>query len=127
MTDLWHFIRKCFIHLGFAEKMINWIMECITIVTFSVLVSGISSDSSRGIRMGTLCHLIFLLFAQNIWEDIFIQSHYPQNSISIKVAKDGPTIHFLMLADDCMMFCKASNTAAKNVKEILQDYYIRSD
>lgn len=28
-------------YLGFSEKWINWVMECITTATFSVLVNGI--------------------------------------------------------------------------------------
>lgn len=50
----WRFIRKCYQDLDFAEKWINWIMECIT-TSFLVLVNGIAGEpfrSGRGIRQG---------------------------------------------------------------------------
>lgn len=37
----WQFIQTCLSSLGFFEKWINWVMECITTATFSVLVNGI--------------------------------------------------------------------------------------
>lgn len=81
-------------------------MEYITTATFSVLVNEISDDflnQVEGSDRGAPYHLIFLLFLQNISEDIYHQAIIPKPGIGIKVAKDGLTILYLMFAD-CIIF-----------------------
>ena len=39
----WLYIRMLLIHLGFGISFIRWIMNCITTVSFSVLINGVAS------------------------------------------------------------------------------------
>ena len=36
----WEFIEKVMKRLGFHEKWVGWVLKCITIVTYSVLING---------------------------------------------------------------------------------------
>ncbi|XP_027152136.1 uncharacterized protein LOC113752206 [Coffea eugenioides] len=49
----WGFLKAMMIKMGFCEKWINWIMECITTATFSFNINGEARGyviPSRGIR-----------------------------------------------------------------------------
>ena len=35
----WDFIRKCLLELGFHPQWISWIMECISSVSYSLLIN----------------------------------------------------------------------------------------
>jgi hypothetical protein len=51
----WPFLEKTLTIMGFPSKLVNTIMNCVTTVSFSVLVNGIPSPSfkpHRGIRQG---------------------------------------------------------------------------
>lgn len=37
----WHYIHTCLRNLTFSEKWNNWVIECITTATFSVLINGV--------------------------------------------------------------------------------------
>jgi len=41
----WDYIQKCLQEYGFHPRCIKWIMECITIVSYSIMVN----DESRGL------------------------------------------------------------------------------
>ena len=58
----WSFIQKCLEQLGFHSRWIQWTMECITSVSYSLLVNDEPSgliQPTRGIRQGDLYHLSF--------------------------------------------------------------------
>jgi len=51
----WDFVEQCLHELGFHSKWIQWIMECVTSVSYSLLVNEVPSRMfrpSRGIRQG---------------------------------------------------------------------------
>lgn len=66
--------------------------------------------------------LIVLSFVRNILEDIYYRASIPKTGVSIKIAENGPTIPYLMFADDFLIFFKTFKTVARKVKEIVRDY-----
>lgn len=43
-----------------------------------------------------------------------------------KVNRDAPKIPVLMFVNDCIIFCRANNRSARNIKQILNHYCIVS-
>jgi hypothetical protein len=66
----WIFLRMLLTHLGFSLPFINWIMSCISSVSFVVLINGVASTfftTERGLRQGyPLSPLLFLLVAEGL-------------------------------------------------------------
>ncbi|GKD47788.1 RNA-directed DNA polymerase, eukaryota, reverse transcriptase zinc-binding domain protein [Tanacetum coccineum] len=54
-TVNWSFLKQILIYFGFHERMIGWIMTCVTSAAFSVYVNGERHGyfkSGRGLRQG---------------------------------------------------------------------------
>ena len=65
----WVFLERFLLKLGFQESWVALIMECITIVSYSILVNGEPKGMiipSRGLRQGDLCLLIYFFFVQKV-------------------------------------------------------------
>ena len=64
----WVFVENVMKKLGFQEKWIAWIMKCISIVSYSILVDGEARGSiipSKGLRYGDLLSsYLFLLYTE---------------------------------------------------------------
>lgn len=60
----WNFIEKVLRNIGFHTKFIDWIMQCITTPSFSVLVNGSPLGffkSSRGLRQDNPLSILLLM------------------------------------------------------------------
>lgn len=36
----WRFLKQMLTELKFPQKFINWVMECVTIVNYSIMING---------------------------------------------------------------------------------------
>jgi hypothetical protein len=55
----WLYIRMLMIHLGFGVEFTNWVMGCLSTVSFSILLNGSTTSffhAERGLDRGALCH-----------------------------------------------------------------------
>ena len=50
------------------------------------------------------------------------QAKNPKNHIGIPTHHNGPRIPFLVFANDCIIFTKASQNACNNINRILQNF-----
>lgn len=51
----WNFPKAALMSMKFSSKWVNWIMECVTIINYTLLINGSTSKSfipSRGLRQG---------------------------------------------------------------------------
>ncbi|XP_057249105.1 uncharacterized protein LOC104906541 [Beta vulgaris subsp. vulgaris] len=122
----WNFIFAVFKKLGFCERWVGWMKECISSVSFSVLVNGIPGDvfyPSRGIRQGDpLSPYIFILCAEILARQLHAASREGPKLVGVSLGHSRVKIPFLTFADDTMIFAKAIVDSCTVIREILDDY-----
>ena len=123
------FIHAVLLHLGFNEVFSNWILSCLTSVSFEVLVNGGKSESfkpSRGLRQGDPLSSYLFLLGQEILSRM-LDHELRQKSISgIRTGRSGPIITHVMYANDIILFSKASKKDATSIARTLDKYCLWS-
>ena len=101
----WNFIEMVMRRLGFHEIWVEWVMKCITTVTYSVLINGEAHDHislTRGLQQGDpLSSYLFLLCMEAFSALIFDASNRDLlNGVSI--CRGCPRVTHLFFADDSL-------------------------
>ena len=111
--------------MGFSPKWIHLISECISTVSYSVLVNGEPINffkPTRGIRQGDpLSPYLFLLCSEGLTQLINNAVH-TEKIRGYSLCRNGPKISQPFFADDSLLFCKAQLGDVKTIQEILDKY-----
>ena len=130
MSKAFDRVEWCFIHgvmerMGFSTRWINLIMECISSVSYSVLINGAAYGNiklTRGIRQGDpLSPSLFLLCAEGL-SALIHEAARNQCLTGISIARGCPRVTHLFFADDSILFCKATPAECQVLKSILRSY-----
>jgi len=114
----WDFLRDCMLQMGFSEKWVALIMQCITTVTFSVKLNGEPTpffSPSRGLRQGDpLSPYLFILITNVLtW---LMQKAVAEGSIQgIQLNRFCPKLSHLMFADDVIFFMDGTLKECQNL------------
>jgi len=111
---------------GFHTIWIKWILECITSVSFSLLINEEPTGlikPSRGIPHGDpLSPYIFILCMEFLTNNLITESLQTKIGVGIKLSKNTERVPSLLFADDCLLFCKADVESCRRIKHILDDF-----
>jgi hypothetical protein len=108
------------IHLGFNLPFVNWVMNCVTMLSFAVLINGLVPDffrTSHDLRIRCpLSPLIFLLVAKGLSRALLGAS----KSGAFQGIRVGNSLYLshLSFVDDILMFWDGSRKDALKLKEI---------
>jgi exonuclease III len=107
----WSFLEAVMRRMGFKRRWIALIMECITTVTYSIIVNGQSVGHihpSRGLRQGDpISPYLFLLCAEVLSSQLQ-QAERSGLLRGVPTSPRGPRLNHLFFADDSLLFCKAT-------------------
>ena len=121
----WCFIQRVMERMGFSTRWINLVMECISSVSYLVLINGAvygNIKPTRGIRQGDpLSPSIFLLCVEGL-SALIHEAAQNQCLTGISIARGCPRVTHLFFADDSILFCKANPTECQVLKLILRRY-----
>jgi hypothetical protein len=121
----WFFVEAIMRKLGFEEKWIMMIMECIKTVQYSILLDGVPKGyiiPSRGLRQGDpLSPYLFLLCAEGL-SALLQKSSLGGRLKGLQTSRLGPWVSHLFFADDSLLFGKASLAESREFMAILQLY-----
>ena len=121
----WSFLKAMMIQMGFNDRWVALIMECISLVTYSLLINGEPFGEikpSRGIRQGDpLSPYLFLLCSEGLhWR---IQKAADIGDIrGVSICCNGPKLTHLFFADDSLLFCRSTIHDCQKVMDILSSY-----
>jgi hypothetical protein len=106
----WDFLRLILIQGGFGVSVTNWIMSCVNLAPFVVLVNGKATNffkSGRGLRQGCpLSPLLFILVMESL--SFLIKSRQRDGSLTgIEVSRLTKILH-LLFVDDILILTRAS-------------------
>lgn len=108
-TFLFHILKA----LGFIDRFIHLLSQCITIVSFSFLVNGSPFrplKPSRGLRQGDpISPALFVLYF-DLMARLLHKAELEGSIHGIKISRNSPAIANLMFADDLTIFCKVTMT-----------------
>ncbi|KAM1551666.1 hypothetical protein ACFX10_043769 [Malus domestica] len=121
----WDFLMGMMVNLGFAPLFCSWIKECISTISFSVLINGSPTGyfrPERGLRQGDpLSPFLFLLCTEGF--SMLITRSLERGALhGFKISPIGVPLTHLFFADDSVVFGNASVEEAKSIVEVLKTY-----
>lgn len=121
----WEFLLVMMTKLGFDPLFCKWIKECVSSVSYSILVNGAPTGYillQRGLRQGDpLSPYLFLVCTEGFF--VLIRNGMERGSLhGVRVNPTGTLISHLFFADDSVLFCDATVMEAQRVREILNSY-----
>ena len=125
----WSFLRKVLTRLGFHDILINWLMECVSSVSYSFLINGGPQGKvtpSRGLRQGDPLSPYLFILCTEVLSGLCNQALENGTLPGIKVARNCPPINHLLFADDTMFFGKSTAASCATLLSILRRYELAS-
>ncbi|KAM1174400.1 hypothetical protein ACFX19_027537 [Malus domestica] len=121
----WDFLLSMMTKLGFASMFCNRVKECISTVSFSILINGSPTgyiQPTRGLRQGDpLSPFLFLICAEGFSN--LIRKGMERGALhGYKITPNGTPITHLFFTDDSVLFGNATFEEAQGVADILKMY-----
>uniref|UniRef100_A0A803P2Y2 Reverse transcriptase domain-containing protein n=1 Tax=Cannabis sativa TaxID=3483 RepID=A0A803P2Y2_CANSA len=119
----WNFLTAMLSRLGFSEKWVRLVYGCLSSVQYNIVSSGYTIGPiipTRGLRQGDpISPYLFLICAEGL--SALIQRYEERKLIhGCKVANGAPVVSHMLFADDCFLYCKATEREVTNVQQMLQ-------
>ncbi len=121
----WGFLKMVLTQFGFDTKFIGWILECISFVSFSILVNGGMTKQfkpSRGLRQGDPLSPYLFIICQEVLSRLIDREFLHGNVKGVKMNVASPAFTHVMYADNIMVFAKANCREVKILDECLDKY-----
>lgn len=115
--------------LGFPQRFMDLIMDCVSTVSYSILIHGSPFGKitpMRGIHQGDpLSPYLFLLVAEG-FSALLRKAEKDKVIHGVSITRGAPSISHLFFADDSLIFCDASVHDCTKLREIFACYEMAS-
>ncbi|GJR69255.1 hypothetical protein Tco_0015320 [Tanacetum coccineum] len=121
----WDFLRKVLIGFGFHDRMVSWIMECVSTTSFSININGSLHGyfkGRRGLRQGDpLSPYLFTLVMEVLTLMLHRRVRESSNFTYHRYCSKLDLIN-LCFADDLFLFAHGDVNSAMVIKEALDEF-----
>ena len=121
----WGLIKKVMEKLGFNSKWVSLIMQCISTVSYSVIINeeayGCITPTSSLQQGDPLSPGLFLLRAEG-FSALIHEAARNQALNGVSICRGCLPITHLFFVDDNLLFCKANAQECNELMRILSDY-----
>lgn len=111
--------------MGFHDRWVKLMMECITSATYSILINGEPHGHivpTRGLRQGDLLSpYLFLMCTEGLHGIINLAANNDE-IWGVSICRTGPRITHLLFADDSLIFCRAKEAECQKLLDLLAIY-----
>ena len=123
-TVRWDFMIEVLRMIGFPEKMVVWIRECMTTTMFSVSINGELNGffpGGRGLRQGDPLSPYLFVLAMEVLSGLLHKMALERNfKFHWRCSKNHLT--HLCFADDLMILCKGEEASVSMIRDCLQQF-----
>ncbi|XP_060210363.1 uncharacterized protein LOC132637268 [Lycium barbarum] len=120
----WSFLRMLMLGLGIPTKMVNLIMQCVTTVSYTLLINGGTTtkfQAKRGLRQGDPMSLyLFVLVMEYLNKSLMQLRHNPSFKYHPRCSKLN--IVHVCFADDLLMCCKADRSSIDLMLQAFENF-----
>ncbi|KAL5757923.1 hypothetical protein ACOSP7_020534 [Xanthoceras sorbifolium] len=121
----WRFLKKVLEKLGFPNKFIALIWDCISTSSFSFVVNGNVVGKvfpSKGLRQGYPLSPYLFLFCVEAFSAMIHGKAQREGPLGFRCCRGNPPVSHLFFADDSVLFCRVSKANGAAIKRILKIY-----
>ncbi|XP_021758571.1 uncharacterized protein LOC110723527 [Chenopodium quinoa] len=121
----WDFLSQVLRAFGFPPYSVHIIEQCVTTVSYQVLVNGSLTPSFRPqccLRQGDPLSPYLFVLCMEVLSTSLRRAEEQALFSGIRVSRGGPSISHLFFADDSLLFFQLSPQACDNVMAILSDF-----
>ena len=125
----WGFLEEVLKKLGFRRLWIQWVMECVTTVSYSFLINGSpygKISPSRGLRQGDPLSPYLFILCTEVLSGLCKNAQAIGSLPGLQVSQRSPLVNHLLFADDTMIFCKTNERNCRALSSILKRYEFSS-
>jgi hypothetical protein len=109
----------------FHPVWVQWIRQCITTSSFSILLDGAPFGKffpSWGLQQGDPLSPFLFILGSEVLSRLLYHEEALGNLHGIKMARSCPSISHLFFADDVMIFSRANDSEARSILNCLTTY-----
>ncbi|KAG5567369.1 hypothetical protein RHGRI_002805 [Rhododendron griersonianum] len=111
--------------MGFHPKWVQWVIQCISTVNFSVVVNGearVQINLGRGLRQGDPLSPYLFALVKDVLSKMISTAQGGNNFSGIQLNRHCPKLSHIFFADDASLFLKAEIQNCATVEQMLGKY-----
>ncbi|GJV92190.1 RNA-directed DNA polymerase, eukaryota, reverse transcriptase zinc-binding domain protein [Tanacetum coccineum] len=123
----WSFLKIVLEQFGFPERMVNWIMVCVSTTKFSININGEREgyfSDGRGLRQGDPMSPYLFTLIMEVFSLILERNIDRNNEFKYHHGCKNLKITHLCFADDLLVFCHGGGgiKSVSTIKEALEEF-----
>jgi len=125
----WEFVISVLKAMGFGEKWIAWIYECISTPCISILINGAPTppfNIGRGLRQWDPLSPFLFILAAEVLNKLLENARNAGIFQGLQVGRNNVNLSHLQFADDILIMCQADKDSLCNVKKLLSSFQAAS-